>query len=160
MRANGPGVRGEQVFQQLGSKDSMHIRSVLSAGCLALAALLTTGCASIGMGARSAEEIVLQRAQARLDALRARNWAAAYPFLTPGYRAIVPQERYASQFQGPIQWEKASAKGAKCDEKRCAVDVEISFRLLLPGHSDRVSATNFEEVWVLEDGQWFKFEPV
>jgi len=135
-------------------------RSVLSAGLWVVAALLAGGCASIGMGTRTAEEVVLERAQTRLDALRERNWAAAYPFLTPAYRAIVPQQRYANQFQGPLQWEAAKAKGAKCEEKRCLVDVEISFRLLLPGHSDRVSSTNFEEVWVLEDGQWFKFEPV
>jgi uncharacterized protein YceK len=134
--------------------------SVLSAGLWLLTALLAAGCASTGVGTSPAEEVVLVRAQARLDALRERNWAAAYPFLTPAYRAIVPQQRYANQFQGPIQWEAAKAKGAKCEEKRCLVDVEISFRLLLPGHSDRVSSTNFEEVWVLEDGVWYKFEPV
>jgi uncharacterized protein YceK len=133
---------------------------VLSVGLWVLAALFAGGCASIGAGTRTAEEVVLERAQARLDALRERNWAVAYPFLTPAYRAIVPQQRYASQFQGPIQWEAAKAKGAKCEEKRCLVDVEISFRLLLPRHSDRVTSTNFEEIWVLEDGQWFKFEPI
>lgn len=132
----------------------------VSVVCLVFAAVIVAGCATTGVGSPPAEEVVLERAQARLNAMLARDWAAAYPFMTPGYRAIVPQRRFGNQFQGPVQWEEAKAKDAKCEEKRCVVNVEVSFRLVLPGHMDRITSTNFEEIWVLEDGQWFKFEPM
>lgn len=129
-----------------------------SAALATLVAVLSAGCASIGAGLRPAEEVVLERAQARWDALVRRDWKAAYPYLTPGYRALVPLERYGNQFTGPAQWEGAKAKSAKCEERRCTVNVEITFRLLLPGHMDRVSSTHLDETWVVEEGQWYKFE--
>lgn len=132
--------------------------TLLALVCSLLSAALVAGCATVGPGSRTAEEIVLERAQARLDALLERDWARAYPYLTPSYRAIVPRQRYGNQFQGPIQWEAAKAKSAKCEDRRCVVEVEIAARLLLPGHSDRVTTSQFEETWVLEEGQWFKFE--
>lgn len=133
------------------------VKSLLAA---VAGALLASGCASLGSPSESAEEAVLQRAQARWDALVDREWAAAYKFMTPAYRAIVPQRRYGNQFQGPVQWESAKAESAKCDEKRCVVQVRIDFRALLPKHADKVTTTWAEEVWVLEDGQWYKFEPI
>lgn len=133
-------------------------RLYLAVVCFSLAAALAAGCATVGAGSKTAEEIVLERAQARLDALLERDWARAYPFLTPSYRALVPRQRYGNQFQGPIQWEQAKAASAKCEEKRCVVKVEVSARVLLQGHTDRVTTSHFEEVWILEEGQWFKFE--
>jgi uncharacterized protein YceK len=133
-------------------------RPYLAVVSFILAAALAAGCATVGAGLNPAEEIVLERAQARLDALLERDWARAYPYLTPSYRAIVPRQRYGDQFQGPIKWESAKAQSAKCEEKRCVVKIEIAARLLLQGHADRVTTSYSEEVWVLEDGQWFKFE--
>ena len=101
-----------------------------------------------------------ERAQARWNALVKRDWATAYSYLTPAYRAVVPQERYASQFVGPVKWTGAEAKEVKCEEKRCVVQVEIFFRLQIKGHRNRDSSTHLEETWVLEDRQWFKFEKV
>jgi len=119
---------------------------------------VAAGCASIGAGSRPAEQVVLERAQARWNALVERDWNAAYPYLTPAYRAVVPLKRYGNQFTGPVQWESAKAQSAACEEKRCTVKVEITFRALLPGHMDRVSSTYLDETWVLEDGEWYKFE--
>jgi hypothetical protein len=57
-----------------------------------------------------------------------------------------------------MQWEAAKVQDADCEGSRCVVMVEITFKLLLTGHRDRVSSTFVEEVWLLEDGQWYKFE--
>jgi len=136
-------------------------RGRASRGLLSLLfGVLVAGCASTGFSSKPAEEIVLSRAQARWDALVARDWATAYKFMVPAYRAIVPQERYGNQFQGPVKWESAKASSAKCEEKRCSVQVEVAFRALLPRQARHVSSTYVEEIWVLEEGQWFKFEPV
>lgn len=134
-------------------------RRTLLAASTGLAAALISGCASTGGGA-AAEKVVLERAQARWDALVERDWNTAYSYLVPAYRAVVPLKRYGNQFSGPLQWESAKATSASCEDKRCAVKVEITYRTLLPGHMDRVSSTFLDEVWVLEAGQWYKFESV
>ena len=136
------------------------LRAARSAVAGVLVAAFVAGCASMGNLGRPAEEIVLERAQARWNALVDRDYAVAYQFLTPGYRAVVPQRRYAGRLGGLASWESAKATSAKCEERRCVVQVEIEFRLALPGHADRLSSTFLDEIWVLEDGQWFKFEEV
>lgn len=135
-----------------------NIRRWLRLAALGLVAAFAAGCASIGAGYHAAEEIVLERAQARWNALVERDWNAAYPYTTPAYRAIVPLKRYGNQFTGPLQWESAKVHSATCEEARCTVRVEISFRMLLPGHTDRLSSTFVDEVWVLEEGSWYKYE--
>jgi hypothetical protein len=132
-------------------------RALRSAVLAVLVVALAAGCASIGLG-RTPEDVVRERAQARWNALVERDWKTAYPFLIPAYREIVPLKRYGNQFTGPMQWEGAKVHDAKCEETRCTVIVEVTFRLLLKGHTDRVSSTFMDEVWVLEDGQWYKFE--
>jgi hypothetical protein len=135
-------------------------RRILAAGLAAAVAILAAGCSTVG-GGSAAEKIVLERAQARWNAMVERDWNTAYPYLVPAYRAVVPLKRYGNQFTGPIQWETAKATEATCEERRCTVKVEIAFRMMLPGHMDRLSTTFVEEVWVLEqDGQWYKFESV
>lgn len=109
---------------------------------------------------KSTEEVVTERAQARWNALVEHNWASAYGYMTPAYRAIVPLKRFGTQFSGPAQWEDAKVAGVKCEEKRCIVSVAVDIRILLPAHADRVTTTHLDEVWVLEEGQWYKFEPL
>ena len=119
---------------------------------------VVAGCASTGGGSRPAEQVVLERAQARWNALVDRDFAAAYTYLTSGYRAVVPLAAYRRQATGPAQWESAKAHSAKCEAARCIVSVEVTFRLGLPGHADRVQSSFVDETWVLEEGQWFKYE--
>jgi hypothetical protein len=130
----------------------------LPTACLATAALILAGCAGPVASNRTPADIAVERAQARWDALMRRDWATAYGYLTSGYRATVSADRYGGQFSGPLQWEGARAHGAECEATRCVVTVEITFRLMLAGHRDRKSSTFIEEVWLLEDGQWYKFE--
>lgn len=133
-------------------------RYLLAALSGLLAAHGLAGCAIPGATQRPAEEIVLERAQGRWNALLASNWAAAYRYATPAYRAVVSEQTYGNQFRGPVQWSSATAKSAKCEEKRCIVFVNVTFRLLAPGHLGQRGQTDIEETWVLEDGSWFKYE--
>jgi len=139
----------------------MHVTNShrwLRAAAAGIFMAVAAGCASIGAGSRPAEQVVLERAQARWNALVDRDFAAAYTYLTAGYRAVVPLAAYRRQTTGPAQWEGAKAHSAKCEAARCIVAVEITFRIGLPGHADRVQSSFVDETWVLEDGQWFKYE--
>lgn len=121
--------------------------------------VLAAGCASTISGLRPADEVVLERAQQRWNALVKRRWSEAYAYLTPAFREVVPLDRYISQLTGgPVQWTDAKAYRANCEDRRCSVSVEIFFRLKLKGHGDRVSSTHLDEDWVLDDGGWYKFE--
>jgi len=133
-------------------------RRWLRSAAVGIFVVVAAGCASIGAGSRPAEQVVLERAQARWNALVDRDFAAAYTYLTAGYRAVVPLAAYRRQTTGPAQWEGAKAHSAKCEAARCIVAVEITFRIGLPGHADRVQSSFVDETWVLEDGQWFKYE--
>ena len=135
-----------------------NARRWLRAAAAGILMAVAAGCASIGAGSRPAEQVVLERAQARWNALVDRDFAAAYTYLTAGYRAVVPLAAYRRQTTGPAQWEGAKAHSAKCEAARCIVAVEITFRIGLPGHADRVQSSFVDETWVLEDGQWFKYE--
>jgi len=135
----------------------LHRLTAALAGFAIVASQLMSGCAT-SASSRPATEVVLERAQSRWAALLKRDWALAYSYLSSGYRATVPLDRYGNQFSGPLQWEAAKAHSAECEGQRCVVTVEITFKLLLSGHRDRVSSTFLEEVWLLEDGQWYKFE--
>jgi hypothetical protein len=126
----------------------------------ALLVLACAGCASFGNPGMPPEKAVAERAQARWDALIESNWAVAYGYMTPAYRAVVPLKRFGSQFSGPARWEEAKVTGAKCEDKRCVVSVAVGLRLLIPAHADRVTTTHIDEVWLLEEGQWYKFEPL
>ena len=139
----------------------MHVTNShrwLRAAAAGIFMAVAAGCASIGAGSRPAEQVVLERAQARWNALVDRDFGAAYAYLTSGYRAVVPLAAYRRQTTGPAQWEGAKAHSAKCEAARCIVAVEITFRIGLPGHADRVQSSFVDETWVLEDGQWFKYE--
>jgi len=135
-----------------------NARRWLRAAAAGILMAVAAGCASIGAGSRPAEQVVLERAQARWNALVDRDFGAAYAYLTSGYRAVVPLAAYRRQTTGPAQWESAKAQSAKCEAARCIVAVEITFRIGLPGHADRVQSSFVDETWVLEDGQWFKYE--
>ena len=135
-----------------------NARRWLRAAAAGIFMAVAAGCASIGAGSRPAEQVVLERAQARWNALVDRDFGAAYAYLTSGYRAVVPLAAYRRQTTGPAQWESAKAQSAKCESARCIVAVEITFRIGLPGHADRVQSSFVDETWVLEDGQWFKYE--
>ena len=135
-----------------------NARRWLRAAAAGILMAVAAGCASIGAGSRPAEQVVLERAQARWNALVDRDFGAAYAYLTSGYRAVVPLAAYRRQTTGPAQWEGAKAHSAKCEAARCIVAVEITFRIGLPGHADRVQSSFVDETWVLEDGQWFKYE--
>jgi hypothetical protein len=134
-------------------------RWALIALLVASSASWLAGCAVGGTtDGRPAEQIVLERAQARWNALLAGNWAAAYKFSTPGYRAVVSEQTYGNQFRGPLQWHSAKASKAECEERRCLVYVRVEFTLFAPGQMGKRGQTDLEETWVFEDNNWYRFE--
>ncbi len=103
----------------------------------------------------AAEAQVKARADARWQALVKRDFDAAYPFATPAFRAKTTMDAYRGQFGNVVTLMDAKVFSVLCAEQECTVVIDAKARPLLPGRSSVPIATALEEVWVLEDGQWW-----
>jgi len=110
--------------------------------------------------ARPPEEIVAERAQARWDALIARDYREAWKFLTPGYRETLEDFDYAAEMaRRPIQWTSAEVFRVECDEDlpRCSVQTRIEYTVpaAMPGVGSLSSRSGSVEIWLQIEGQWW-----
>jgi len=123
---------------------------------LFLAAAFLAGCAAIAPA--KPEDVVRQRAQARWNALMEGDWAQAYRYMSPSYRALVEQKRYANQFGGGAAWLAAEPVKVACAEDRCTVEMKVTIRPLLGARAGDPATTYFDETWIREEGQWWMYQ--
>ena len=126
----------------------------LATGLLALA---LAGCASTGTKEVAAEDVET-RSQQRWEALLAKDYAAAYEYLTPAQRAKLTAERYAAQTSVlPVKWTSADVLDAECEQDRCDVRVDLGFRVRshLPGVGWIDSKHIVVEKWLRLEGAWY-----
>jgi len=123
---------------------------------LALAgAALLSACAGLG---KAPEDIVRERAQERMDLLLAEDYAAAYDYLSPGYRSGVSETAYQRRmFQRRAQWTAATVGKSECSEDVCKVRISIDYTVygVVPGMDRFDSTTAAVENWVEVDGTWY-----
>ncbi|GAB4181787.1 MAG: hypothetical protein Tsb002_02190 [Wenzhouxiangellaceae bacterium] len=144
---------------------------------LALAAVLAlSGCAGDGGqrdgspsnddGAAAASasgvgDTLEDRAMARWNALIKRDYAAAYPYYTPGYRLTTPLLQFIDNFPGGrVIWSEAQYVDEECTDVRCIVRLDLTYSFLnpVPGVDSVVNTRLIKETWVLLDGVWY-FSP-
>jgi len=123
-------------------------------GIAASAALLIlAACAT--MAPASKEEIVRQRAQERADAYVKGDFPKSYALIAPSYRRIRDVDAYRRTFGGGAVWQKAEVTSVACEEQRCKVALKVSVKPLIPGMFNDTITVQFEETWLLEDGNWW-----
>ena len=139
-------------------KVTLARRTALSVGG-ALAALALAGCASLTP--KSPEEQVRERAEAHWKALVAGDFAGAYNYLVPSYRAIVKAPDYERRFGSAGRWTNAIVHSVDCEAEACKVRLRITSQVLIPRFAAHIKEVNtyVDETWVREDGQWWKFQP-
>lgn len=123
-----------------------------------VASTLLAGCANL-TGPASPEVAVKERAQQRWQALIGNDFAKAYTFTAPSYRALVSAENYRKTF-GPGGWVSAEAVSVNCDTEKCTVKLKIEVQ---PPSGMRFGGTiggYVEETWILEDRQWWLFQKI
>lgn len=125
---------------------------------LFLAAALVAGCAALAPA--KPEDVVRERAQARWNALLAGEWAKAYRYMAPSYRALVAENRYVNQFGGGVAWVDAKVIRVTCDDHRCTARMEVAVRPTLRGRPGQTVTTGFDETWILEEGEWWMYQPL
>ena len=107
---------------------------------------------------RTAEEIVTERAQARLDAFVAQDFETARKYYTPGFRERVSLDAYLrSQADQPFRWTDAEISSVVCEQERCRVKVVVSFEI--PSAPNQLSGfrsrQGIDEIWLFIDGKWW-----
>lgn len=124
----------------------------------ALASLALSACATLG--SMSPQEQVSQRANQRWQALIGADFTRAYGFNTPGYRAVISPEAHRATVGSAVAWVGAEAVKVDCPEaNKCTATVRIDFKPLMGGrYGDKIN-THIDETWLLEDGQWWYFQP-
>jgi len=123
------------------------------AGTLLLLALVAA-CATT----QPAETGVKERAQARWDAVLAKDYDAAYTFYSPGYRSAhsrVDFEIYLRTRR--VRWTSAEVQEASCEADVCTVETRMGYAVAgaVPGVPVWKSKRKLKETWVRTQGQWW-----
>lgn len=121
--------------------------------CIACLAVLA-GCASFAT--REPEADVRERAQARWGALVTGDWEKAYSFATPAYRKAVDLFGFRGRSAPAAKLKSAEVVNVKCKDATCDVTMRIGFAPLQRGYPE--TTTDLEERWILEAGEWWRYE--
>ena len=132
-------------------------RAALIAAPLLFAAL--TGCATV---APTMDNIVAERAQARWDAILSRDYATAYSYYSPGFRAKFSATDLEIKVRlQKVRWTSAKVKDQTCDGDTCTVRVNITYQVgaPVPGVDTWNGFDLLEEQWVKTGGDWWYIPP-
>ena len=114
------------------------------------------GCSALP--SKSPEEIVIERAQQRIDLLMAGDYQASYEFTTPGYRSTESVGRYGTRWSGVGMWISANVIKAECTAAelidRCKAVVQVVYRAV--GYDPLT--TMLTEDWILIDDSWYLYQ--
>jgi hypothetical protein len=124
-----------------------------------LTALVMTACAS--MPGSGPQGLVKQRAAERWSALVSGEFIRAYSYNTPGFRAVVTPDGFRNRFGGAVKWVGSEVVKVDCpDAVKCTVTMRVDFKPVVSGKAGGDVSTHVDETWLLEDGQWWFFQPL
>lgn len=123
------------------------------------ATLTMTACASIGT--ETPQELVRQRAAARWKAQVAGDFDHVYSYNTPDFRELVTSEKFSGSFGAKGSWLAGEVIDVDCQiATQCVVDIRIDLKPIFGNkYGDKISTVG-KETWVLENGQWWIFQPI
>lgn len=128
---------------------------LLAFAMTAFSPLLFTACATMGGGGS-----VVDRAQARWDAILAGDFATAYGYYTPGFRSShTPSDFELTMRLRKVQFRGAEYKAHECEEEVCTLKFDVRYHINspVPGLETWESKTTLDEKWIRTEGQWWYF---
>ena len=131
-------------------------RRIGAAAAMALGMLALTGCAALAPA--TPEQIVEKRAAEYWKARIAGNYQSAYALSTPSYRQVRSAEQFKMQFGAGASVQAADVLKATCEPVKCVVKIKISVNAALLRLNMATIATHVDEIWLLEDGQWWRHQ--
>lgn len=123
---------------------------------LPAAALALAGCAAIGPA--TPEQTVQTRASAFWQARIKGDLPTAYGLLTPAYRGLRSQEDYARANGKQVAIGKVEVTKVSCEQEKCLATIAMTSKPMVPGMTLPEITNYMEDTWVLDGGQWWRFE--
>lgn len=126
-----------------------------------IAVLFLAGCASGPPLTDAGKARLLERAEARWQALAARDWGTAYEYTSPAYRSIFTREMYKTKFSYMVDWELTSVEFVNYDARAAVASVAARVMSKPVKQTSAASVaigavpTRFVEQWILVDGEWW-----
>lgn len=120
--------------------------------------LFAAGCASLG--ASKPEDAVKQRAEAYWKARAAGQVDKAYELTSPSYRKVHTFDQFKMQFGNGASIKGVSVIKVDCEAEKCTVRTKVEAAPALMGVSVGTIATHLDEIWLLEDGQWWRYQDI
>lgn len=104
------------------------------------------------------DKIVAELANERWVALIDGDYAKAYEFTAPSFRAVVDLKTYQKKFAGGgVVWSGAKTSKVACEADKCNVTVDVT-GTALAGTTRLTRTVPVSEVWVLEKNRWWQFD--
>ena len=125
----------------------------IGAAALALGMLALSGCAALAPA--TPEQIVEKRSAEYWKARIEGKYAKAYALSTPSYRNVRTEAQFKMQFGAGVNVQAADVIKVTCEAVKCTTRVKISFNPALLQMNTGTIATHVDEIWLLEDGQWW-----
>lgn len=116
------------------------------------------GCVTTSTVSLPPEVQVQQKAQARWNARIVGDLKSDYALHSPSYRSTTSLEDYTRGFGAAVTWVSGTVIGTQCEVERCVARLKIEVKPVLQRRNAANIETHFDEVWILEDGQWW-FHP-
>lgn len=135
-------------------------RTALLGTIVTTATTFLGGCALPAAMQQSAEQQVMERAQARWDAARAGDFEKSYSLTAPSYRAVTDLKLFRAETAGSQSLISATVVSVACEtETSCAAKARIEYYAPLGPQRPKpdVIVNYFDEPWVKEDGNWWLF---
>lgn len=124
------------------------VRSGVASLIFGVAASALGACAMLD--SRPPEAVLKARAQERWDALVKSDFKGAYQYLSPGSRAVLTSEAYASTLRAGF-WMVAQVERVACEKPDvCDVHVVIEY-----DHRGSRIKTPLRETWIKEGSSWW-----
>ncbi|MCG8463898.1 MAG: hypothetical protein MI750_03465 [Xanthomonadales bacterium] len=144
----------------------MKQKVILRCALFVLAAVVLSACGPQGENLRDAKpELPPNSAGARAvklwQAKIKRNFTAAYPYYTPGYRSTTPLLQFVDNFPGGrVVWNDVEYANQDCDASKCIVELDVTYSYInpAPGVESVTNTRRVKETWLLIDGAWY-FSP-
>jgi hypothetical protein len=152
-------MNDNETTQQIDGLAPALAPGVLRAAMLLAAVLLLAACAAT---APKGQGQVVERAQARWDAIIARDYDTAYALCSPGYRSATSRVDYEIELRSRrISWTAATYREHRCDGKVCTVtfDVEYVAPRPVPGLDKWEGKSSVEDTWIETSGEWWFVPP-
>ena len=120
---------------------------------MACAAVALSGCAALSPS--TPEQIVQKRATDYWKARVAGQVDKAYALSTPSYRKLRTPAQFKLQFGAGASVEEAKVTKVTCEAEKCTAQIRLGVKPALLGMKLGTISTHLDEVWLLEDGQWW-----